>query len=98
VLYVTGVQTCALPISFLEEVRADRGLSAGPEAARPILLRRVYLDLIGLPPTPAEQAAFEADPSPDAYERVVDRLLASPHYGERRSEERRVGREDRWRR
>jgi mono/diheme cytochrome c family protein len=47
------------------------------------LLRRVYFDLIGLPPTPDELKAFEADRSPDAYEKIVDRLLASPHYGER---------------
>src|SRR5262249_11611165 len=47
------------------------------------LLRRVTFDLIGLPPTPAEIEAFLADHSPRAYERVVDRLLASPHYGER---------------
>ena len=47
------------------------------------MLRRVYLDLIGLPPTLAELAAFERDDAPDAYERAVDRLLASPQYGER---------------
>src|SRR5262249_48718883 len=47
------------------------------------LLRRVHSDLIGLPPSPAEVAAFLADDAPDAYERVVDRLLASPHFGER---------------
>jgi hypothetical protein len=47
------------------------------------LLRRVYLDVIGLPPTPAEMDAFLRDRSPDAYEKLVDRLLASPHYGER---------------
>ncbi|MCA9117078.1 MAG: DUF1553 domain-containing protein, partial [Planctomycetaceae bacterium] len=47
------------------------------------LLRRVYLDLIGLPPTPEEMQAFLADESPQAYERVVDQLLSSPHYGER---------------
>lgn len=52
-------------------------------ADRATLLRRVSLDLTGLPPTPAELAAFLADPAPDAYERAVDRLLASPHYGER---------------
>ena len=46
-------------------------------------MRRVSLDLIGLPPTPAETDAFLADAAPDAYDRVVDRLLASPHYGER---------------
>ena len=47
------------------------------------LLRRAYLDLIGLPPTPAETAAFLADTAPDAWERLIDKLLASPHYGER---------------
>ncbi len=47
------------------------------------MIRRATFDLIGLPPTPAEVAAFEADPSPDAFARVIDRLLASPHYGER---------------
>ena len=46
-------------------------------------MRRVYLDLIGLPPSPEEVIAFEQDQSAQAYERVVDRLLASPHYGER---------------
>jgi mono/diheme cytochrome c family protein len=55
--------------------------SAEAEPAR--LLRRVYLDLTGLPPAPQEVAAFVADRSPDAYEQAVDRLLASPHYGER---------------
>jgi hypothetical protein len=59
------------------------GLRPAPEADRPTLLRRVTLDLTGLPPTPAELAAFLADTGPDAYGRVVERLLASPHYGER---------------
>ncbi|MDO8542096.1 MAG: DUF1553 domain-containing protein [Opitutaceae bacterium] len=58
-------------------------IAPAPEADRVTLLRRVTLDLIGLPPTPAEVAAFLNDRSADAYERVVDRLLASPHYGER---------------
>jgi hypothetical protein len=62
---------------------ADKGLSLSPEADRRTLIRRVTFDLIGLPPTPEEVEAFVADPSPDAYEKVVDRLLASPHYGER---------------
>ena len=53
------------------------------EAGKATLLRRVHLDLIGLPPAPAEIDAFLADKRPDAYERVVDKLLASPHYGER---------------
>lgn len=58
-------------------------LSPSPEADRSALLRRVSLDLTGLPPTPEEQASFLADLSPTAYEKQVDRLLASPHYGER---------------
>ena len=61
----------------------NEGLTPSPEAARETLLRRVHLDLTGLPPTPAEVDAFLADRSPGAYERVVDRLLASPAYGER---------------
>src|SRR5204862_3240534 len=59
------------------------GVSPSPEAAPAVLLRRVSLDLTGLPPTLAEVDAFLADQSPDAYEKTVDRLLASPHYGER---------------
>ena len=58
-------------------------LSPSPEADRSALLRRVSLDLTGLPPTPEEQASFLADSSPTAYEKQVDRLLSSPHYGER---------------
>jgi hypothetical protein len=59
------------------------GIAPSPEADRATLLRRVTLDLTGLPPTDSEIDAFLADKSPDAYERVVDRLLASPAYGER---------------
>ncbi len=59
------------------------GLKPSPEAGREALVRRVSLNLIGLPPTPAEIDAFLADTSPGAYEKVVDRLLASPQYGER---------------
>lgn len=61
----------------------SRRLLPSPEADRATLLRRLSLDLIGLPPTPEEIDAFIADTSADAYERVVDRLLASPRYGER---------------
>jgi hypothetical protein len=68
---------------FLEKARQEKGLKAAPRAARLTLLRRAYLDLIGLPPTPAETAAFLADTAPGAWERVIDALLASPHYGER---------------
>ncbi len=59
------------------------GLPPAAPAANETLLRRLYYDLTGLPPTPAEVAAFRADPSPTAYEKVVDRLLSSPRYGER---------------
>ena len=58
-------------------------LAPSPEAGRETLLRRLYLDLLGLLPTPQEREAFLADQSPDAYERLVDRLLASRHFGER---------------
>jgi mono/diheme cytochrome c family protein len=60
-----------------------KGLSLSPDADRPTLIRRAYFDLTGLPPTPAEVDAFVADAAADAWEKVVDRLLASPHYGER---------------
>jgi mono/diheme cytochrome c family protein len=68
---------------FVAAELAKRDLAPSPAADRVTLLRRVSLDLIGLPPTPEEVAAFLADERPDAYERAVDRLLASPHYGER---------------
>src|SRR5919197_2310788 len=68
---------------FLEKARQEKGLKPAPRAARLTLLRRAYLDLIGLPPTPAETAAFLADTAPGAWERLIDALLASPHYGER---------------
>ncbi len=61
----------------------EKGLEPAPPADRRTLLRRVTFDLTGLPPAPEEIDAFLADPSPDAYEKVVDRLLASPAYGER---------------
>ena len=68
---------------FLQAALAAEGLAPGPDADRDTLIRRVSLDLTGLPPTPREILAFRADASPDAYERMVDRYLASPHYGER---------------
>lgn len=61
----------------------SNGLVPSPPANRLDLIRRVYFDLIGLPPTPEEIEAFVNDKSPDAYEKIVDRLLNSPHYGER---------------
>ena len=72
------------PIDFFVRDRLARaGLQPSPEADRATLCRRVHFDLTGLPPTPAELDAFVADGSPDAYEKLVDRLLASPRYGER---------------
>jgi cytochrome c553 len=75
---------CRSPIDrfVLARLEAEH-LKPSPEASRSEWLRRVTLDLTGLPPTIAETDAFLADRSPDAYEKVVDRLLASPHYGER---------------
>ena len=61
---------------------AKEGLKPSQEADKVTLIRRVSLDLLGLPPTPAEVDAFLGDPSPKAYEKVVDRLLKSPRYGE----------------
>jgi hypothetical protein len=72
------------PVDDFVLARLEReGLAPSPEADRATLLRRVSLDLTGLPPTPEEVDAFLTDASPDAYERVVGRLLASPRYGER---------------
>lgn len=72
------------PIDTFVLARLEReGLTLSPEADRTTLIRRVSLDLTGLPPTPAEVDAFLADQSPDAFEQVVDRLLASSRFGER---------------
>jgi hypothetical protein len=68
---------------FLQQSLADRGLAPAPEADRRTLIRRLSFDLVGLPPTPEEVEAFVADPAADAYETLVDRLLASEHHGER---------------
>ncbi len=68
--------------SFVSAKRQAAGLTGSPEAEKTTLIRRVTLDLTGLPPTLAEVDAFLADSLPDAYEKVVDRLLASPRYGE----------------
>lgn len=68
---------------FVSARLAAERLSPSPAADRTTLIRRLSLDLIGLPPTPAEVDEFDADSAPDAYERLVDRLLASPHFGEK---------------
>jgi Protein of unknown function (DUF1553)/Protein of unknown function (DUF1549)/Planctomycete cytochrome C len=69
--------------SFIMEKLEAKHLKPSPQADKRTLIRRAYFDLIGLPPTPEEVAAFLADSSPDAFAKVVDHLLASPQYGER---------------
>lgn len=79
-----AVPGAAHPIDrFIRGRLATAGLAPSPPAAPATLVRRVHLDLLGLPPSPAEVEAFVRDPRPDAYERLVDKLLASPHHGER---------------
>jgi len=68
---------------FILKELAERGIAASPEADPRTLIRRLSLDLLGLPPTPEETERFLGDTQPGAYERLVDRMLASPHYGER---------------
>jgi mono/diheme cytochrome c family protein len=72
------------PIDAFVVAKLDElGLPQSPEADRRTHIRRLYFDLVGLPPTPSEVEEFVADEDPRAYERLVDKLLASPHYGER---------------
>jgi len=81
---VDGSVSATNPIdAFIYQSLKTHDLHPLGSASKNVLLRRVYLDLIGLPPTPEQLAAFENDESADAYEKVVDELLASPHYGER---------------
>jgi len=68
---------------FILDQLAQSKLAPSPSADRRTLMRRLYFDLLGLPPAPAEVREFERDKAPDAYEKLVDLLLASPHYGER---------------
>ena len=68
---------------YLEAARRDAGVSAAPPAERLTLLRRAYLDLTGMPPTPEQVDEYLADTARGAWERLIDRLLDSPHYGER---------------
>lgn len=70
---------------FIRERLAREGLKPSPEADRPTLARRAALDLTGIPPTPEEIAAFQKDSSPLAYEKLVDRLMASPRYAEQQT-------------
>ncbi|MDX1944172.1 MAG: DUF1553 domain-containing protein [Pirellulaceae bacterium] len=69
--------------AFIRAKLAENGLSPSPAADRRTLIRRLYFDLLGLPPTPTAVQAFVNDPAENAYERLVDELLASPHFGER---------------
>ncbi|MDB5293029.1 MAG: hypothetical protein JWL69_4270 [Phycisphaerales bacterium] len=81
---VKDEQWARTPIDrFVLAKQQEKGLSPNPIAPREKLIRRAYFDLLGLPPTPQEVAAFVADPAPDSYEKLIDRLLASPRYGER---------------
>jgi hypothetical protein len=69
--------------AFVLQRLQREGLRPSPQADRVTLIRRLYFDLTGLPPAPREVAEFVADKSPDAYQKLVERLLSSPHYGER---------------
>lgn len=80
---VPRVDSAGVIDGFLGERLAEAGLEPAPPADKRTLIRRLTFDLLGLPPTPAETAAFLADKSANAYQRLVDRLLGSPHYGER---------------
>ncbi len=83
-LMVTNAAPDSNPIdAFITAKLAVQGLTPRPLAEKPVILRRLYLDLIGLPPTRDELRAFLADDSPTAYETVIDRLLKDPRYGER---------------
>lgn len=81
---VSDAAWSANPIdAFIHHKLGEKGLSPSPEADRRTLIRRLYLDVLGLAPTPKEVETFLNDPAPDAYEKLVDHVLASPHYGER---------------
>jgi mono/diheme cytochrome c family protein len=81
---VSNLGWCRNPVDRFVHARLDRaGLHPSQEAGRVTLLRRLSLDLLGLPPSASQVEEFQADARPDAYERVVERMLASPHFGER---------------
>ncbi len=69
--------------SFILQKLTDHSITQNPRVTKADLIRRIYLDMLGLPPTPEEVQAFVADERPDAYQQLVERILASPHYGER---------------
>jgi hypothetical protein len=69
--------------AFILRRLGEKNLQPSPEANRRTLIRRLYFNLLGLPPRPKEVESFVSDPDPKAYEKLVDKLLASPHYGER---------------
>jgi hypothetical protein len=82
--HVKNASWCRNPIDAFVAARLQcEGLEPAPEADRVTLIRRLSYDVSGLPPSPQDVDAFAADAAPDAYERLVDRLLASPHYGEK---------------
>jgi len=82
-----AVQATSWPLNWIDQFvlarLEDAGVQPAAQADKTTLVRRLYIDLLGLPPKPVEVEEFLADERPDAYERLVDRLLASPHYGER---------------
>jgi len=81
---VTEAEWARTPVdAFIARTHSEAGLQHAPQATRHTLVRRLYLDLIGLPPTPKHVQEFLTDSSPTAYETLVERLLKSPHYGER---------------
>jgi mono/diheme cytochrome c family protein len=75
---------CRSPVdAFILSKLEEKSLTPAPMADRRTLIRRAYFDLIGLPPSAAETAAFASDPAPEAFDRLIDRLLSTPQYGER---------------
>ena len=81
---VVKTRTAAAPVDrFILAALAGKGLAPTPPLERRKLIRRLYFDLVGIPPTPEEIEAFVLDPDPQAYEKLVDRLLADPRFGER---------------
>jgi Protein of unknown function (DUF1549) len=82
-LYLNSIVNANPIDSFILAKHREKGLRPAPKADKLTLLRRAYFDLIGLPPTPEQAEEFLANPSPDAYEGLIDSLLASPRYGER---------------